>query len=114
MEPALRAARARGLMVKVQVVGDPGKPMREVADTTVAAVDGVMSALPPHPVTLTVLDSGEEVELYVTFDGPLRAIPDVAGLGRTVPAAERWHATVDIDGAGAGHLEVRWRKTAPA
>jgi hypothetical protein len=114
LEPALRAARARGLLVKVQVVGDPGKPMREVADTTVAAVDGVMSALPPHPVTLTVLDSGEEVELYVTFDGPLRAIPDVAGLARRVPAAERWQATVDIDGAGAGHLEVRWRKTAPA
>jgi hypothetical protein len=113
LEPALRAARARGLLVKVQVVGDPGKPVREVADTAVAAVDGVMSALPPHPVTLTVLDSGEEVELYVTFDGPLRAIPDVAGLGRTVPAAERWHATVDIDGAGTGHLEVRWRKTAP-
>lgn len=114
LEPALRAARARGLLVKVQVVGDPGRPMREVADTTVAAVDGVLSALPPHPITLTVLDSGEEVELYVTFDGPLRAIPDVAGLGRTVPAAERWQATVDIDGAGAGHLEIRWRKTAPA
>jgi hypothetical protein len=114
LEPALRAARARGLLVKVQVVGDPGRPMREVADTTVAAVDGVLSALPPHPITLTVLDSGEEVELYVTFDGPLRAIPDVAGLGRTVPVAERWQAAVDIDGAGAGQLEVRWRKTAPA
>jgi hypothetical protein len=114
LEPALRAAEARGLLVEVQVVGDPGKPVREVAGAALAAVDGVMSALPPQPVTLTVLDSGEEAELYVIFDGPLRAIPDLAGLRRKVPATERWRAAVDIDDAGAGHLEVRWRKTVPA
>jgi len=114
LEPALRAAKARGLLVNVQVVGDPGHPVREVAGAALAAVDGVMSALPPHPVTLTVLESGEEVELYVIFDGPLRAIPDMAGLRRKVPATERWRAEVDVDDAGAGHLQVRWRKTMPA
>jgi hypothetical protein len=114
LEPALGAARARGHLVKVQVVGDPGNPVREVADAALAAVDGVMSALPPNPVTLTVLESGQEVELYVTFDGPLLAIPDVAELRRKVPAKESWRAAVDVDEAGAGHLEVRWRKTVPA
>jgi hypothetical protein len=99
--------------VKVQVVGEPGNPVREVAAAALAAVDGVMSALPPHPVTLTVLESGEEVELYVIFDGPLRAIPDVAGLRRNVPATERWRAEVDVDDAGAGYLQVRWRKAVP-
>lgn len=113
LEPALRAAKARGLLVKVQVVGEPGNPVREVAAAALAAVDGVMSALPPHPVTLTVLESGEEVELYVIFDGPLRAIPDVAGLRRNVPATERWRAEVDVDDDGAGHLQVRWRKAVP-
>ena len=68
LEPALRAARARGLPVEVQVVGDPGVPCREVAGATLAAVDGIMSALPPHPVTLTVLASGDDVELYVAFE----------------------------------------------
>ncbi len=114
LEPALRAAKARGLLVKVQVVGDPGNPVGEVADAALAAVDSVMRALPPHPVTLTVLESGEEVELYVIFDGPLRAIPDVAGMRRNVPGTERWRAAVHVDEAGAGHLEVRWRKTVPA
>jgi hypothetical protein len=114
LEPALGAAKARGHLVKVQVVGDPGNPVREVADAAIAAVDGVMSALPPNPVTLTVLDSGEEVELYMIFDGPLLAIPDVAELRRKVPEKESWRAAVDVDEAGAGHLEVRWRKTVPA
>jgi hypothetical protein len=113
LEPVLGAAKARGHLVKVQVVGDPGTPVREVADAALAAVDGVMSALPPNPVTLTVMDSGEEVELYVIFDGPLLAIPDVAELRRKVPAEERWRAAVDVDEAGAGHLEVRWRKAVP-
>ena len=114
LEPALRGARARGLPVDVQVVGDPGRPIWEVAGATLAAVDGVMSALPPHPVTLTVLASGDDVELYVTFDKAPRATPDLTGLARRVPATARWCATVDVDEAGAGCLEVRWRKAVPA
>jgi signal transduction histidine kinase len=114
LEPALRAARARGLPVEVQVVGDPGLLMREVAGATLAAVDGVMSALPPHPVTLTVLASGADVELYVTFDRPPQPTPDVAELRRTVPATAHWQAAVDVDDTGAGCLEVRWWKAVPA
>ena len=58
LEPALGAARQRGLLVEVQVVGDPGLPSREVAQATLAAVGTVLGALPPQPVTLTVLASG--------------------------------------------------------
>jgi signal transduction histidine kinase len=114
LEPALRAARARGLPVEVQVVGDPGRPIREVAGATLAAVNGVMIALPPQPVTLTVLASRDDVELYVTFDRPPLATIDVAGLRRTVPATARWRSTVDVDDTGAGCLEVRWWKAVPA
>jgi len=72
----MHGARTRGLPVEVQVVGDPGRPMWEVVGATLAAVEGVMNTLPPHPVTLTVLASGDEVELYVTFDRPPRATPE--------------------------------------
>jgi hypothetical protein len=109
LEPALHGAKARGLRVEVQVVGDPGNPVQEVAAATLAAVDGVMSALPPHPVLLTILESGDDVELYVIFDRPLRTTPDVAELRWRVPATARWLATVDVDDSGAGCLEVRWR-----
>jgi len=112
LEPALRAAQARGLPVEVQVVGDPGRPIREVAGATLAAVDGVMSALPPHPVMLTVLASDDDVELYVTFDRPPSATPDVAELRKKVPATAHWQATVDVDDTGSGCLEVRWGKAA--
>jgi hypothetical protein len=112
LEPALRSARARGLPVDVQVVGDPGRPMWEVASATLAAVDGVLSALRPHPVTLTILASGNEVELYVTFSAAPKVTPDMTGLARQVPAATRWCATIDVDDTGAGCLEVRWHKAA--
>jgi hypothetical protein len=112
LDPALHAARARGLPVEVQVVGDPGHPTREVVTATLAAVDGVMSALPPHPVTLTVLASEDDVELYVSFDRPPQATLDVTGLRRTVPPAARWRATVDVGDTGAGCLEVRWKAAA--
>lgn len=109
LEPAVRAARARGLPVEVQVVGDPARPAREVAAATAMAVDRLMTVLPPHPVVLTVLASGSETELYLTFDRPPRAAPDVAALQRDVPAVARWSAAVDVAGTGAGCLEVRWR-----
>jgi hypothetical protein len=114
LAPTLRAARARGLSIEVQVVGDPEHPTREVAGATLAAVDGVLTALLPQLVTLTVLASGEDVELYATFARPPPVAPDVSGLSLMVPATARWGATVDADGTGAGCLEVRWRKPAPA
>jgi hypothetical protein len=114
LEPALRAARARGLPVEVQVVGDPGRPVPEVAGATLAAVGGVISALPPQPVTLTVLASGDVVELYVAFGQAPRETLDVTELTGRVPATARWRATLDIDGTGAGCLEVRWGKAVAA
>jgi hypothetical protein len=112
LDPALRAARARGLPVEVQVVGDPGRPTPEVAAATLAVVDGIMRALPPHPVTLTILASEDDVELYVSFGMPPQATPDVLELRRSVPVIARWRATVDVGDTGAGCLEVRWWKAA--
>ncbi|HEV2377365.1 MAG TPA: ATP-binding protein [Streptosporangiaceae bacterium] len=109
LAPALRAAEDRGLPVEVQVVGSPEVPSPEVAGATLAAVDGVLRALPPHQVTLTVLADGEEVELFMTFAQPPQGTPQVAGLGRSVPARARWRARVDAGGDGSGCLEVRWR-----
>jgi hypothetical protein len=111
LEPALRAAQARGIPVEVQVLGDSRHPAREVAGAALAAVDAIMSVLSPHPVMLTVLGSGSETELYVAFARPPRAIPDVAALGRHVPAVARWSAAVDVNDTGAGCLEVRWRNS---
>lgn len=113
LAPALAAARQRGVPAEVRVVGDPGQPSPVVARATLAAVDGVMSSIPPQPVTLTVLAGGDDVELYLTFGQPPPAAPDMAGLRQAVPAAAGWRAAVDMDGAGAGFLEVRWRKAVP-
>jgi hypothetical protein len=120
LEPALSAARQRGLLVEVQVVGDPGRPSREVAQAILAAVGTVLGALPPQPVTLTVLAPSvlapsvlvspgltDPVELYLTF-GQLPpgarapAFPPVAG-------SSGWRAMLDVDEAGAGCLEIGWR-----
>jgi hypothetical protein len=120
LEPALRAARQRGLLVEVQVVGDPGLPSPEAARATLAAVGTVLDALPPQPVTLTVLAPAaainpgltEPVELYLTFDelppgARAPAFPPVTG-------NSRWRAALDVDEAGAGCLEVGWRPVMPA
>ncbi len=120
LEPALRAARQRGLLVEVQVVGDPGLPSPEAARATLAAVGTVLDALPPQPVTLTVLAPSpainpgltEPVELYLTFDelppgARAPAFPPVTG-------NSRWRAALDVDEAGAGCLEVGWRPVMPA
>jgi hypothetical protein len=111
--PALQAATARGLLVDLQVIGDPGVPAPEVARAVLTAVDAVLTALPPHQAMLTVLATGGDVELYLTFSAPLLAIPESALSGRGVPAAARWHATVTAEPAGTGCLEISWRKAPP-
>ena len=110
LEPAVRTARTRGLRIEVQVVGDPGRPAGQVADAVRAAVGILVTALPPQPVTLTVLASGDDVELYLAFGQPPLVIPDLSGLLRKMPATAGWHATIDVDETGAGCLELRWRQ----
>jgi hypothetical protein len=114
LAPVLSFASDRGTPAEVQVVGDPGSPPQAVTSATVAAVDGVLRALPPHPVTLTVLADEEDVELFVTFDQPPGTVPDLAALNQAVPAATRWHAAVEVGDTGSGCLEVRWRAGAAA
>ena len=110
LEPALGAARARGVPVEVQVVGDPGPPARDVARATLAAVDLVLRTLPPQPVTLTVLASAGEAELYLTFERAPHRLPRLAGLAGPIPAAAQWQAAMDAAAAGPGCLEIRWRR----
>ena len=110
LEPTLRAARERGLLVSVQPIGDTGTPPPAVARAVRTTVDAVISVLPPHQATLTVLASGEDVELYLTFIAPLRSLPDVARIGLGLPAAVRWHATLSTAEDGGGFLEISWRK----
>jgi hypothetical protein len=74
LEPALGAARGRGLQIEIQVVGDPGLPSREAAQATVDAVDAVLRVLPPQTVTMTVL----------VLSGP--ANPGLAGPAPAGPA----------------------------
>jgi hypothetical protein len=114
LEPALRAAAARGMPVTVQMIGDPGPVQPPVARAVLATMDAVISALPPHQVTLTVLASGDDVELYLSFGAPLRPAPDLTRFGRDLPAAARWHASVSATETGGGCLEVSWRKDGAA
>jgi hypothetical protein len=114
LEPALRAAAARQLPVAVQVIGDPGTPPPPVARAVLAAVDAVFSALPPHQVILTVLASGDDVELYLTFSAPLRAVPDLTRFGPHLPVSACWHADVSMTETGSGCLELSWRKDGAA
>jgi hypothetical protein len=113
LQPALRAAEARGVLVNVQVIGDPGIPQPQVADAVLATVEAVISALAPHQVMLTVLGSADDVEVYLPFSEPLRETPDLAPFGRGLPAAARWHAAVTGQDAGPGCLEISWRKAGP-
>jgi hypothetical protein len=114
LESTLRAARERGLLVAVQLIGDPGTPQPPVAYAVLATVAAVISALPPHQVTLTVLVSGDDVELYLTFSAPLRSMPDVTRIGRDLPAAVRWHASLSAAESGGGFLEISWQKNGAA
>ena len=100
LEPVLGAARARDMAVEVQVVGDPGSPAREVARATLAAVHGWCAALPPQPVTLTVLSAGDEVELYLTFGWPAGLGPLWTWLAAGPPGARpaaAWRASLDAE-----------------
>ena len=116
LEPALQAARERGLLVTVQLVGDPGPAPPGLARAVLATVGAVLRSLPPQQVTLTVLGVGDDVELYLAFDAPppngpdLTRLPDVNDL----PAAARWRAAVNTTGPDGGYLEVSWRKDGAA
>ena len=110
LEPAVRAAAARGLPVTVQLIGDPGAPAPPVARAALATVDAVLRVLPPHQVTLTVLASGDDVEIYLTFGALLRATPDLTRFGLNLPTAVRWHAALHVAATDGGYLEISWRK----
>jgi hypothetical protein len=114
LQPALRAAAARGLPVTVQLIGDPGTAQPPVARAVLATVDAVLSALPPHQVTLTVLASGGDVELYLTFSASPASVPDLTPFGLDVPMAALWHAVVSATETGGGYLEVSWREDGAA
>ena len=113
LEPVVGAARERDVPVEVQVIGDPGDPGEDVVRATVAAVGQVLRALPPQPVMLTVLGagsgSGDEAEMYLTFERPPDAKCDVTGLGGAVPAGSAWQAALEAEDDGPGCLEIRWR-----
>jgi hypothetical protein len=114
LEPALRAAAERETPVAVQVIGDAGTPRPVVARAVLAVVDAALSALPPDQVMLTVLATGDDVELYLTFGAPLRAEPDLTRFGLDVPASAGWYAGMSTTAAGGGYLEVSWRKDGDA
>jgi hypothetical protein len=107
--PVVGDARERNVPVEVQVIGDPGDPGENVVRATVAAVDRVLRALPPQPVILTVLGSGDEAEMYLTFERPPVAGCDVAGLGGAVPPEVAWRAALEAEDGGPGCLEIRWQ-----
>jgi hypothetical protein len=79
-----------------------------------ATVDAVLRALPPDQATLTVLASGDDVEIYLTFGAPLRATPDLTQFGVNLPAAVRWHAALRTTATDGGYLEVSWRRDGAA
>lgn len=114
LEPALSAARNRDMPVEVQVIGDPGQPADDVAHATLTAVDGVLRTLVPQPVTLTIVGSDGQVELFLTYDRGAHDACDVAGLARSVQDAAAWHASLEAEPGGAGCLEVHWRMAVPA
>jgi hypothetical protein len=113
LAPLLRATRQRGLPVTEQVIGDPGIPPPRAARAILAMLDAVLNELPARQVILTVLASDDDVEFYLTFDAPLRSVPDLARFQPNLPAAAQWHAALvatEAGGAGGGSLEIRWRK----
>ncbi len=114
LEPVLRAAGGRGLPVETQVIGDPGVAGPQVIHATTAALEQVLGVLPPQQVLLTVLATVDEVEMYLVFRGQPQSPAGAADLTAAAAPGSRWQATVDVDDAGAGCLEVRWPKVVPA
>jgi hypothetical protein len=116
LEPAVQAARDRGLLVTVQLVGDPGPTAPRLARAVLAAVGTVLESLPPQQVTLTVLGVGDDVELYLAFDTPPPDGRDLPPLPEEndLPAAARWRAAVNAAEPGGGYLEISWRKDGAA
>jgi hypothetical protein len=119
LEPVLSAARERNVPVEVQMVGDLGRVSEDVVRVTLAAVGGVLRALPPQQVMLTVLADGEEAELYLTFERAPEGGCAVAGPGDAVPAeaawpvAAAWRASLEAEDTGPGCLEAHWRIPVP-
>lgn len=110
LELAVRTAGARGLLVDIRMIGDPGNTAPEITRVAATTVDAVLSSLPPQQVTLTVIARGDEVELYVTFGEPLLTIPDVVRPSEDLPAAAGWRASLSTEDTGTGCLEIGWRK----
>jgi hypothetical protein len=117
LETTLETARERGLLVTVQLVGDPGPTPPRLARAVQATVGAVLASLPPQQVTLTVLGADDDVELYLAFDAPpppsgpdLSRLPEVSAL----PATARWRTTMNAAEADGGHLEISWRKDGAA
>jgi hypothetical protein len=116
----LSVARSRNVTVEVQVVGDPGRPGADVVRAIQAAAGNILRALPAQPVILTVLASGEQVELFLTFEQAPAAgcdVPslskDLAALGSAVRADAAWRAMLEVEDTGQGCLEISWRKAVP-
>ncbi|MGH3164417.1 MAG: hypothetical protein ACRDN0_00795, partial [Trebonia sp.] len=78
-----------------------------------ATLEAVLSALSPRQVTLTVIASGDQVELYLPFGAPPLAVPGLTPFGLEVPAAACWRAAVSAADDGEGCLEVSWRRDDP-
>jgi hypothetical protein len=114
LEPALSAARDRDVPVEVQVIGDPGQPAEDAVRATLAAVDRVLCTLAPQPVTLTIVGSGGEGELYLTFERAGPGVADLASVGGAGTAPAAWHVAVEAEPGGPGCLEIRWRTAVPA
>jgi hypothetical protein len=110
LEPALRAAGARGILVDVQRIGEPPAPVPAVATAIIATVDSLLGQLPPQPVTLTIVAQDDDAELYLSFREPPSSVPDLEPAQRDVPARAGWRCSLEIDENGAGCLEVNWRK----
>jgi hypothetical protein len=100
--------------VTVQLIGDLGTPRPEVVSAVRATLDAVLGALPPHQAVLTVLAAGDDIELYLIFSEPPRSTPDLTRIGREVPAAARWQASLSVTETEGGVLEVSWRKEGAA
>jgi hypothetical protein len=111
----LRAARARGLPVTVQVIdGEQPAPPPAVARAGRDTVGAVLAALEPHRVVLTVLSAGDDAELYLAFTTAPASPPDLTRFGAGLPAAAGWQARLSETDGGGGCLELSWRQASAA